>query len=61
MWVQSPKWNFYLSLSGVKFEYKFLYIYFCLNINFCAKLSFNVIWFVKCMKIKKLKVEIISI
>ena len=31
------------------------------SFNFCARLGFNVIWFVKCMKIRKLKIEIISI
>ena len=39
--------------------------YIVLNLNrsfkFCARLGFNVIWFVKCMKIRKLKIEIISI
>ena len=29
--------------------------------NFCARLGFSVIWFVKCMKVRKLKIEIISI
>ena len=39
------------------------YIMLNLNIsfNFCARLGFNVIWFVKCMKIRKLEIEIISI
>ena len=39
------------------------YIVLNLNIsfNFCARLGFNVIWFVKCMKIRKLKIEIISV
>ena len=36
-----------------------------LNLNascsFCVSLGFNVIWFLKCMKIRKLKIEIISI
>ena len=32
-----------------------------LKFNFCARLGFNVFWFVKCMKIRKLKIEIISI
>ena len=32
-----------------------------ISFNFCARLGFNVIWFVKCMKIRKLKIEIISI
>ena len=32
-----------------------------ISFNFCAKLGFNVIWFVKCMRIRKLKIEIINI
>ena len=32
-----------------------------IKFNFCARLGFNVFWFVKCMKIRKLKIEIISI
>ena len=49
MWVQSE-------------TFICLYIMLNLNIsfNFCARLDFNVIWFVKCMKIRKLKIEIIS-
>ena len=47
-----PKWNIYLFHYCAKFEYKF---------NVFARLAFNVIWFVKCMKIRKLKIEIISI
>ena len=47
-----PKWNIYLSHYHAKFEYKF---------NFCARLGVNVFWFVKCMKIRKLEIEIISI
>ena len=43
----------------------FICPYIVLNMNisfdFCARLAFNVIWFVKCMKIRKLKIEIISI
>ena len=50
MWVQSET---------------FICIYIVLNLNisfkFCARLGFNVIWFVECMKIRKLKTEIISI
>ena len=42
----------YLSLYQAKFENKF-----CLFARFC----FNVIWFVKCMKTGKLKIEIMSI
>ena len=49
-----PKWSTYLSLCCAKLEYKFEY-------NFCARLGFNVIWFIECMKIRKLKIEIISI
>ena len=48
------KWSTYLSLYSAKFDYKFEY-------NFCARFGFNVIWFVKCMKIRKSKIEIISI
>ena len=32
-----------------------------INFKFGARLGFNVIWFVKCMKIRKLKIGIISI
>ena len=39
--------------------------YIVLNLNiifkFCARLGFNVVLFVKCMKIRKLKIEIIII
>ena len=31
------------------------------SFNFCARLGVNVFWFVKCMKIRKLEIEIISI
>ena len=31
------------------------------NIKFCARLGFNDFWFVKCMKLRKLETEIISI
>ena len=39
------------------------YIVLNLNIsfNFSARLGFNVVWFAKCIKIRKLKIEIISI
>ena len=47
-----PKWNIYLFHYCAKFE---------LSFNFCARLGFNVIWFVKYMKIRKLKIEIINI
>ena len=50
MWVQSET---------------FICPYIALNLNisfnFCARLGFNVVWFVKCMKIRKLKIEIINI
>ena len=46
-----PRWNIYLSLYQEKFE---------LTFNFCPRLGFNVIWFVNCMKIRKLKSEIMS-
>ena len=43
----------------------FICPYIVLNLNisfkFCARLGFNVIWFVKCLKIRKLEIEIISI
>ena len=45
-----PKWNIYLSHYCAKFDHKV-----------CARLGFNVFWFVKCMKIRKSKIEIISI
>ena len=49
MWVQSET---------------FIWPYITLNLNisfnFCARRGFNVIWFVKCMKIRKLKIQIIS-
>ena len=32
-----------------------------IKFNFCARLGFNVFWFVKCMKIRNLEIEIISI
>ena len=31
-----------------------------ISFNFCARLGFNVIWFVKYIKIRKLKIEKIS-
>ena len=43
-----PKWNIYLS-------------HYCAKFKFCARLGFNVFWLVKCMKIRKLEIEIISI
>ena len=50
MWVQSET---------------IIWPYFVLNLNmsfnFFARIGFNVIWFVKCMKIRKLRIEIISI
>ena len=32
-----------------------------ISFNFCATVGFNVIWFVKCAKIRKLKIKVISI
>ena len=32
-----------------------------ISFNFRARLGFNVIWFVKCMKTRKSKIELISI
>ena len=49
MWVQSG--TFICSIIVLNLNISF---------NFCARLGFNVIWFVKCMKIRKLKIEIIS-
>ena len=50
MWVQSG--SFICSIIVLNLDISF---------NSCARLCFNVIWFVKCMKIRKLKIEIISI
>ena len=58
-----------LSLSFLPYVWVQREIFTCLiielnlniKINFCARLGFNVFWFVKCMKIRKLKIEIISI
>ena len=52
-----PSYDFFLN------EKKFIYVVLNLNISFniCARLGFNVIWLVKCMKIRKLKIEMISI
>ena len=53
----SPILRFFLN------ERKIIYIVLNLNISFniCARLGFNVIWLVKCMKMRKLKIEMISI
>ena len=32
-----------------------------ISFNFCVRLGFIIFWFVKCMKTKKLEIEIISI
>ena len=50
MWVQSG--TFICSIIVLNLNISF---------NFCARLDFNVIWFVKCMKIRKLKIEIIEV
>ena len=43
----------------------FICPFIVLNLNisfkFSARLGFNVVWFVKCMNTRKLKIEIISI
>ena len=49
MWVQSG--TFICPINVLNLNISF---------NFCATLGF-VIWFVKCMKIRKLKIEIIGI
>ena len=43
------------------FIFPFIVLNLNISFNFCARLGFNVIWFVKYMKIRKLKIEIISI
>ena len=50
MWVQSGT-----------FICPFIVLNSNISFNFCARLGFNVIWFVKFMTITKLKIEIISI
>ena len=50
MWVQSGT-----------FICPFIVLNLNISLNFCARLGFNVVWFVKCMKIRKLKIEIIDI
>ena len=50
MWVQSET-----------FICPYIVVNLNMSFNFCAWLGFNVIWFVRCMKIRKLKIEIINI
>ena len=50
MWVQSGT-----------FICPFIVLNLNISFNFCARLGFNVFWFVKCMKIRKSEIEIISI
>ena len=50
MWAQSGA-----------FIFPFIVLNLNISFNFCARLGFNVIWFVKCMKIRKLKIGIISV
>ena len=50
MWVQSG--TFICSIIVLNLNISF---------NFCARFGFNVIWFVQCMKIRKLKIEIIIV
>ena len=50
MWVQSET-----------FVCPYIMLNLNLSFNFCPRLDFNVIWFVKCMmNIKKLKTDVIS-
>ena len=50
MWVQSGTFIYYIIVLNLNISF-----------NFCARLGFNIIWFVKCMKIRKPEIEIISI
>ena len=50
MWVQ----------SGILIR-PFIVINLKISFNFSARLGFNVIWFVKQLKMRKLKIEIMSI
>ena len=50
MWVQSGA-----------FISPFIVLNLNISFNVCARVGFNVIWFGKCMKIRKLEIEIISI
>ena len=50
MWAQSGA-----------FIFPFILLKLNVSFNFHARLGFNFIWFVKCTKIRKLKIEIISI
>ena len=50
MWVQSG--TFICSIIVINLNISF---------KFCARLGFNVVWFVKCMKVKKMKIGTISI
>ena len=40
------------------FIYSIIVLNLNISFNFCARLGFNVIWFVQCMKIRKSKIEI---
>ena len=51
MWVQSGTLICFIIVLNLNVSFN----------NFFARLGFNVIWFVKCMKIRKLKIEIIGI
>ena len=50
MWVQSG--TFICSIIVLNSNISF---------NFCARFDFNFIWFIQCLKLRKLKTEIISI
>ena len=49
MWVQSETFICPCIMLNLNISYKF-----------CARLGFNVIWFIKCMKVRQLKIEITS-
>ena len=48
--------GFFRAAHGAKFV-----LSLNISFNFCARLGFNVVWFVKCIKRRKLRTEIISI
>ena len=50
MWIQSGT-----------FIFPFIVLNLNVSFKFCARLGFRVIWFALCIKIRKLKVEIIDI
>ena len=48
--------GFFRAARGAKFV-----LSLNISFNFCARLGFNVVWFAKCIKRRKLRIEIISI